>query len=94
MVNKNTIIAIILIMVAITLIGLGVVIALKDMTPKDTSEDSIERLYVIEANNSIIYVDKETKLVKKYIQGDTTVTLSVEEGTVTADDIAKDRVYE
>ena len=47
MVNKNTIIAIILIMVAITLIGLGVVIALKDMTPKDTSEDSIERLYVI-----------------------------------------------
>ena len=49
--------------------------------------------YVIEANNSIIYVDKETKLVKKYIQGDTTVTLSVEEGTVTADDIAKDRVY-
>ena len=63
MVNKNTIIAIILIMVAITLIGLGVVIALKDMTPKDTSEDSIERLYVIEANNAYGVMNSKGKIV-------------------------------
>lgn len=63
MVNKNTIIAIILIMVAITLIGLGVVIAFKDMTPKDTSEDSIERLYVIEANNAYGVMNSKGKIV-------------------------------
>ena len=63
MVNKNIIIAIILIMVAITLIGLGVVIALKDMTPKDTSEDSIERLYVIEANNAYGVMNSKGKIV-------------------------------
>ncbi len=53
MVNKNTIIAIILIMVAITLIGLGIIIAIKDLKPTNTSNsDSIERLYIIEANNA------------------------------------------
>ena len=53
MVNKNTIFAIILIIIAITLIGLGIVMALKDLSPTITDDnDSIERLYIIEANNA------------------------------------------
>lgn len=63
MVNKNTIIAIILIMIAITLIGLGVVIAIKDMTPTETSEDSIERLYIVQANNAYGVMTSNGKIV-------------------------------
>lgn len=50
MVNKNTIIAIILIMVALTLIGLGLVIALKDLGATPVDEKAAEKLYVIESN--------------------------------------------
>lgn len=63
MVNKNTIIAIILIMIAITLIGLGVVIAIKDMTPQDTSEDLVERLYIVQANNAYGVMTSTGKIV-------------------------------
>lgn len=63
MVNKNTIIAIILIMIAITLIGLGVVIAMKDMTPQDTSEDSVERLYIVQANNAYGVMTSTGKII-------------------------------
>lgn len=63
MVNKNTIIAIILIMIAITLIGLGVVIAIKDMTPQDTSEDLVERLYIVQANNAYGVMASTGKIV-------------------------------
>lgn len=52
MVNKNTIIAIILIMIALTLIGLGVVIALKDLGNSPIDEKAAERLFVIQANSS------------------------------------------
>ncbi len=63
MVNKNTIIAIILIMVAITLIGLGVVIALKDLQSPTTEDDSIERLYVVEANNAYGVMNSNGKVI-------------------------------
>lgn len=64
MVNKNTIIAIILIMVAITLIGLGVVIALKDLKPSNTDgEDSMERLYIVEANNAYGVMNSNGKII-------------------------------
>lgn len=52
MTNKNTIIAIILIIIALTLIGLGVVLALKDLGAKPIDEKDAERLYIIEANAS------------------------------------------
>lgn len=63
MVNKNTIIAIILIMIAITLIGLGVVIAIKDMTPTETGEDSTERLYIVQANNAYGVMTSNGKII-------------------------------
>lgn len=52
MVNKNTIIAIILIIIAITLIGLGVVIALKDLGGSNIDQASDERLFIVEANGA------------------------------------------
>jgi len=52
MVNKNTIIAIILIIIAITLIGLGVVIGLKDLGTTSIDGNVNERLYIIESNAS------------------------------------------
>lgn len=52
MVNKNTIIAIILIIIAVTLIGLGVVIALKDFGNSNIDESSNERLFIVEANGA------------------------------------------
>ena len=64
MVNKNTIIAIILIMVAITLIGLGIVIAIKDLKPTNTgNNDSIERLYIIEANGALGVMNASGKTI-------------------------------
>lgn len=64
MVNKSTIIAIILIMVAITLIGLGVVIALKDLNlAKTQDDDSIERLYLVEANNAYGVMNSNGKTI-------------------------------
>ena len=63
MVNKNTIIAIILIMVAVTLIGLGIVIALKDLGTSPILEDASERLYVVEANNAYGVMDANGEII-------------------------------
>jgi len=64
MVNKNTIIAIILIMVAITIISLGAMIVLKDLnTTNVDSEDSIERLYIVEANSAYGVMNSNGKII-------------------------------
>lgn len=63
MVNKNTIIAIILIMIAITLIGLGVVIALKDLGTTPLDEKSADRLFIIEANASYGVMDANGTII-------------------------------
>jgi len=63
MVNKNTIIAIILIMIALTLIGLGVVIALKDLGTTPVDEKAAERLFVIEANASYGVMDANGTII-------------------------------
>jgi len=63
MVNKNTIIAIILIMIALTLIGLGIVITLKDLGTTPIDEKSSERLFIIEANASYGVMDANGKII-------------------------------
>jgi len=63
MVNKNTIIAIVLIIIAITLIGLGVVMALKDLNINPTQEDATERLFIVEANSAYGVMDANGKII-------------------------------
>lgn len=63
MVNKNTIIAIILIIIAITLIGLGVVLAIKDLGAAPIDEKAAERLFVIEANASYGVMTANGKII-------------------------------
>lgn len=63
MANKNTIIAIILIMIALTLIGLGIVIALKDLGTAPIDEKSSERFFIIEANASYGVMDANGTII-------------------------------
>ena len=64
MVNKNTIFAIILIIIAVTLIGLGLTIAFKEtQSTQNNAEDSIERLYIIEANNAYGVTNSKGKII-------------------------------
>ena len=66
MVNKNTIIAIILIMVAVTLIGLGVVIAIKEFQAQaNAGNDSIERIYLVQANGAFGVMSASGKTIAK-----------------------------
>lgn len=63
MINKNTIVAIILIIIALTLIGLGVLIALKDLGAAPIDEKSSERLFVIETNASYGVADASGTII-------------------------------